>query len=266
MMMNAETLQAWYQSPLGELVAEAEREAAGRLLNGCCPGFLVQVGAMGNGESLPVANAVRQWVVDHDDRVRPGVVAWHDDLPFRSGSVDTVVVVHQLEFEPDPHRLLREVERILSPEGHVLILAFNPLSLWGLGRVAGPLRGGQPPWCGHYYTGKRLRDWCRVLGLEHRQHERLFFRPPVQRIGIQQRLQRLERLGRRFWPIFGGVHAELSRKRVARPVNMGAAVRRQSAPVMGSPAAAQARRGHVQAKVIRADEKSRNLQRRRMSR
>lgn len=265
-MMNVETLQAWFQSPLGELVAEAEREAAGRLLTNCRPGFLVQIGAMGDAEPLPIANAVRQWVVDHDASVEPCVVAWHDDLPFRSGSVDTVVVVHQLEFEHDPHALLREVERILSPEGHLLILAFNPLSLWGLGRMAGPLRGGHPPWCGHYYTGIRLRDWCRVLGLEHRHHERLFFRPPLQQTGIQQRLQRLERIGRRFWPLFGGVHAELSRKRVARPVSMGSVLRSQSRPAMGAPAAAQARRGHVYAKVTRTDEKSRNLQRRRLSR
>lgn len=265
--MDSAALQAWFRTPLGQLVAAAEREAVQALLAECRPGFVVQLGAMGDSEPAPVAGAVKRWLVDCDDSVSPGVKAWHDDLPFVSGTVDTLVLVHRLEFEDDPHRVLREAERVLAPEGHLLVLAFNPLSLWGLGRIAGPLRGGTPPWCGQYYTGLRLRDWCRLLGLEHRQHQRLFFRPPVQRGGVQKRLEVMERLGQRCWPVFGGVYAQLSRKRVARAIPMGALVRRREALVAGEPAAAQASRcACLIEHGTRANENDRDLQRRRLSR
>ncbi|WP_290648398.1 methyltransferase domain-containing protein [Aquisalimonas sp.] len=259
-MMGEDSLQDWFRTPLGELVAAAEREAVGRMLADCRPGFLVQLGAMGDSTALPVAGAVRQWIVDRDDSVRPCVRAWQDDLPFRSRSVDTLVMVHQLEFEHEPHALLREAERVLAPEGHMLLLAFNPMSLWGLGRVVGPLWGGAPPWCGHYYTGLRLRDWCRVLGLEHRQHERVFFRPPLQRPGIQQRLQALERMGRRFWPALGGVNAQLYRKRVCRAIPMGAVLQRKRTLAADAPAAAHARRRTAFKRMNATRENRRDLQ------
>ncbi len=68
---------------------------------------------------------------------------WCDllDLPFEAQSVDLLVMPHTLEFARDPHRLLREAERVLVPEGQLIILGFNSLSLWGarqsLGKVAG---------------------------------------------------------------------------------------------------------------------------------
>ena len=68
---------------------------------------------------------------------------WCDllDLPFEAQSVDLLVMPHTLEFTSDPHRLLREAERVLMPEGRLIILGFNSLSLWGarqsLGKVAG---------------------------------------------------------------------------------------------------------------------------------
>ncbi len=141
--------------------------------------------------------------------------------------MDTLVLVHCLEFGTDPHALLREAVRVLAPEGHLLILAFNPMSLWGIGRMVAPLAGLGRPWAGHYYTALRLRDWCRLLGLEHREQRRLFFRPPIPHPGLQQRLAGLERVGSALWPMLGGVNLCVSRKRVPRAIPMGALLRRQ---------------------------------------
>ena len=62
-----------------------------------------------------------------------------EELPFASQSLDLVVLPHVLEFAAEPHQVLREVERVLIPEGQVIICGFNPASLWGmrqgLGRV-----------------------------------------------------------------------------------------------------------------------------------
>ncbi len=50
-------------------------------------------------------------------------------------SIDLVFLPHTLEFSADPHQVLRETERVLIPEGRVIILGFNPLSSLGLWRL-----------------------------------------------------------------------------------------------------------------------------------
>ena len=59
-----------------------------------------------------------------------------DALPFDSQSLDLVVLPHALELARDPHLTLREVERVLMPEGRVVIIGFNPASLWGMRQQA----------------------------------------------------------------------------------------------------------------------------------
>ena len=64
-------------------------------------------------------------------------------LPFPNASLDLVVLPHTLELSVDPHMALREVERVLVPEGRVVIAGLNPLSLWGLRQRLG--RSGRRP-------------------------------------------------------------------------------------------------------------------------
>ena len=65
-----------------------------------------------------------------------------DALPFPQHSVDLVVLPHSLELARDPHQTLREVERVLVPEGRVVIAGFNPASLWGMRQRAGRIKRG----------------------------------------------------------------------------------------------------------------------------
>jgi SAM-dependent methyltransferase len=75
-------------------------------------------------------------------RRRPGsrCTATSTRCPFESASLDLVVLPHSLELARDPHLTLREVERVLVPEGRVLILGFNPASLWGTRQRLGRMR------------------------------------------------------------------------------------------------------------------------------
>jgi SAM-dependent methyltransferase len=140
-------------------------------------------------------------------------------LPLQAGSVDVVALPHVLEFALSPHAVLREVERVLIPEGHLVIFAFNPWSSFGLWRLASAWRG-QLPWRGRFVGLPRLRDWLTLLGLEVERVEWLSFRPPLRRARLFGRLEFLERLGQHFWPVFGNVFCVLARKRVLalRPI------------------------------------------------
>ncbi len=55
-----------------------------------------------------------------------------ENIPLASDSIDVVVLPHVFEYSNNPHRLLRELDRILIDDGHLVILGINRFSLWGL--------------------------------------------------------------------------------------------------------------------------------------
>jgi SAM-dependent methyltransferase len=146
-----------------------------------------------------------------------------DALPFPNSSIDLVVLPHALELARDPHHTLREVERVLVPEGRVVIAGFNPASLWGLRQRAGVLRrslGQTPeqslylPRAGEFIGYWRLRDWLRLLGFEVEAGRFGCWRPPVQTEKWLERFAWMDRLGDRWWPVLGAVYFVVAVKRV----------------------------------------------------
>lgn len=134
-------------------------------------------------------------------------------LPFATHSIDLVLLPHVLEFDSHPHQILREVERILVPEGSVIVVGFNPFSLWGMRRALAR-RSDVPPWQGRYLSVARLRDWFALLGFETRSGVFGCFAPPVTQDNWLQRWGFIERLGARWWPFAGAVYAVQAIKRV----------------------------------------------------
>ena len=141
-------------------------------------------------------------------------------LPFPESSLDMVLLPHTLELGADPHATLREVQRVLVPEGRVVISGFNPVSLWGLGRrhYRSPHAGSaQPP----YLPGTRefigywrLRDWLRLLNFEVESASFGCYRPAF---GSQKWLDRfhwMDAAGERWWSIFGAAYFLGAVKRV----------------------------------------------------
>ena len=126
------------------------------------------------------------------------------ELPFAANSIDLAVLPHVLEFHDNPHQILREVERILIPEGQVVIVGFNPLSLWGLKRRFD--RSGEFPWNGSYLSLNRLKDWLKLLGFEVDRGSFGCYLPPVDQQKWLNRWYFMERAGRRWWNISGAVY------------------------------------------------------------
>ena len=93
----------------------------------------------------------------------------HDfaELPFATQSLDLVVLPHVLEFAQEPHQILREVERVLIPEGQIIVTGFNPASLWGARQAATRLVS-RPflPQSGELISVPRLKDWLKLLNME----------------------------------------------------------------------------------------------------
>jgi SAM-dependent methyltransferase len=137
------------------------------------------------------------------------------ELPFASQSLDLVVLPHTLEFAADPHTTLREVERVLVPEGRVVICGFNNWSLWGLRQVASR-RLGAPylPTAGDFIGYKRIKDWLRLLGLEFVQGSFGCYRPPCRGESWLDRWAFMDKAGARWWPVLGAAYFIVAVKRV----------------------------------------------------
>ncbi|WP_087733589.1 class I SAM-dependent methyltransferase [Paraburkholderia piptadeniae] len=142
---------------------------------------------------------------------------WCDllDLPFEAQSVDLIVMPHTLEFTRDPHRLLREAERVLMPEGQLIILGFNSLSLWGARQSVGKVTG-RPfvPAAHDLIAFTRLKDWIKLLGFDLDRGRFGCYRPPLVSEKWLSRYQFMEAAGDRWWPIFGAVYMVTAIKRV----------------------------------------------------
>ncbi|MES1982031.1 MAG: class I SAM-dependent methyltransferase [Pseudomonadota bacterium] len=135
-----------------------------------------------------------------------------DELPFDCGSIDLVVMPHVLEFNEFPHQTLREVERILRPEGTIIISGFNPRSLWGMRRALGSQMGY--PWRGNFISLPRMKDWFALLGFEVVIEHFACYAPPLTNSVWLNRLQSLEPAGDRWWAMWGGVYFLQAIKRV----------------------------------------------------
>lgn len=134
-----------------------------------------------------------------------------DALPFASHSIDLAVLPHVLEFHNDPHGILREIERMLIPEGQIIITGFNPLSLWGLNNRI--VRTGEFPWNGSYLSIQRLKDWLKLLDFEVDRITFGCYAPPFTQQKWLQRSHLIETAGQRWWRFSGGVYMMRAIKR-----------------------------------------------------
>jgi len=144
------------------------------------------------------------------------VITRFEELPFATQSIDLVVMPHVLEFAQEPHQVLREVDRVLVPEGQVVITGFNPASLWGLRQTLARTGAVNPylPRGSQFISLPRIKDWLKLLSFETNRGRFGCYAPWA---GSERWLARwsfLEKAGDRWWPVFGSVYMLTAVKRV----------------------------------------------------
>ncbi len=146
-------------------------------------------------------------------------------LPFPPASLDLLVLPHTLELSADPHQVLREAERVLMPEGRLVISGLNPTSLWGLRQTRGRFLSGVGlgstragslylPEAGDFIGTRRLRDWLKLMSFDVESERYGCYRPAVRSEKWLARWSWMDRMGARWWPIFGAVYFLVAVKRV----------------------------------------------------
>ena len=162
-------LSDWFEGPLGTRVLREEAALATLALDTVFGFELLQVGAWGPARHLLTGARTQHTTLLAPER-NPGVTlcAPLDSLPFRSDSIDAILLPHTLELVEDPYAVLREAERVLTGEGCLMICGFNPFSGWGARRVFGRYIGRPafPPQTQRMLSERRLRDWVALLGFD----------------------------------------------------------------------------------------------------
>ena len=195
-------LSQWFDTPRGRYVRAWEQAQFDSAVDDVFGFNAVQVG-------LPQFDFLRENRIAFKTRagLEPGgsLIAEPLQLPLASQSIDLLALPHVLEFSAQPHQMLREAERVLMPEGSIVISGFNPLSLWGLKRALGRC-GSEYPWCGKFIGLLRLKDWLALLGFELTGGRFGCYVPPFAQARWLERFAVMERGGDRWWPIAGGVY------------------------------------------------------------
>lgn len=147
--------------------------------------------------------------------LEPGAAVTADalQLPLGAQSIDLLVLPHVLEFHNHPDQVLREAERVLRPEGQLVISGFNTLSLWRLRQLFAPRAAGAP-WDARFVGLLKLREWLRLLGFELNGGKFGCYAPPFASADWLARAAFLEQAGGRWWPHLGGVYVVRAVKRV----------------------------------------------------
>lgn len=208
MRVDVLALQRFYTSPLGEAV----QRAASRRLAALWPhangvdvlglGYAspylggLHKGARRTVAMMPAEQGAEPWA-GGNGRV---LTTLADDarLPFMDAVFDRVLLVHALEECNVAHAMLREVWRVMAPEGRLVVIAANRWSLWAQSGAT-PFGHGRP------YSRTQLAALLADSMFEPVVSARALYAPPLTWTPVVRAAEAFERVGELIWPAQGGL-------------------------------------------------------------
>lgn len=218
--------ERWYETLPGQASLEAMNRICAQEMSEIFGYYAIQMGALSGRYNLLENSRIATdfCLVDKSLRERLGlantiqdsnklIISSNEQLPIETDNIDLVVATHVLEFSREPHQVLREIDRILVPEGHCILIGFNPFSLlrWGRFLKPGAYKKSIPYKMRPIY---RVRDWFSLLGYEVLDVHYFGFRPDVRNQNLFARLQWLENLAEKAWPVLGNLYMLHVKKQV----------------------------------------------------
>jgi SAM-dependent methyltransferase len=177
---------------------------------------LLKVGALSQEictVNSPIKHQISCCETRYKNTEKVSIVGELDDLPILEHSVDVCLLSHILEFSLDPHHVIREANRVLIPNGYLIITGFNPLSLAGLNRII-PHRRKQHPWSEHFFSPMRVKDWLHLMGFEILSDERAIHSNLVGKMSDNFAARYWRKLAINYFTSFGSIYVIIAKKRV----------------------------------------------------
>lgn len=245
MHIDVGELQSFYDTPLGQIARRFIRQR----LREVWPSVRGQ-SVLGLGYATPYLRPFQS----EADRVialmpaQQGVTAWpalpsnlaalgdESALPFPDASIDRVIVAHILETSESLRPLLRQIWRVLTPAGRIVVIAANRTSLWAQFEAT-PFGHGRP------FSRLQLQRLLTDAMFTPTASATCLHMPPIGVGYVVRSGVRWERLGRKIWPQLAGVHlTEATKEMMALAPDAGARRRVSAKPVLAQKGLATARR------------------------
>ncbi len=209
-------MRRWYSSNIGQQVLKTEQMLLDDALSRLFGYELLQIECLTSRNLLQCSKVTHHTLISADTNYPAKyshIYASYDALPIKADSIDVVLLHHTLELTPSPEQILRETDRVLIPEGHVVICGFNPYSLLGLWQIFTKHKT-RSPWNGHFHGISNTRLSLNRIGFDITEQHNYCFRPPVHQQKIMKNLEILESTGARWYPQCGGAYMLIAKKRV----------------------------------------------------
>lgn len=165
-MTEKHLLATWYRSHAAHAIYAAEMQQLATLLPNYFGYYLVQLNGPTDAKWLhpsPIKHTMRV-----DESPHNGIVGFSSavssdfaSLPFAENSIDVFLLPHTLECCAFPFEVLKETVQALMPEGYLIIVGFNPLSLWGIQQL---LTGNTSDKFIKIWSIGHIRRWLTTLG------------------------------------------------------------------------------------------------------
>jgi SAM-dependent methyltransferase len=237
---TAQTWRQWLSSPAGNYLLNWEQKLLDELVADIFGYHALQLG-MPELKALRTNRMPHQWLALSEDvpteqadtEIDFNFAAHSFALPFKADSLDLLVMPHSLELGLDAHASLREAERVLMPEGHLVLSGLNPASLWGWRHQRAQFynrwgyEGLSAPPCDELIGYWRLRDWLKLLGFEVKLAQFGCWRPALDKPHWFQRWAWMDKLGANWWPILGAAYVIVAVKKVQGSRILGATWKRR---------------------------------------
>ena len=233
MPLDSTELEAFYESRMGQvarrLISRRLREqwpdiSGQRLLGfGYATPYLRSFSEAERALAvMPEAQGAVPWGAE--GRVQTALVNEHS-LPFPDAAFDCLLIVHGLEAVESLRPTLRELWRVLTSEGRLIVVAHHRASLWAQLETS-PFGHGQP------YTRGQLERLLVQSLFQPEAWDSALFMPPFGRSRSIRTGNAWERVGHRLWPRLAGVHIVLASKSLYLPAPVQGTRRRVLSPAL----------------------------------
>ncbi len=168
-------LSQWFSSAAGERTALLEQQLLAQMLRRCwgenlCYMTLMKYGLDLSGHSA-IRHAVRLYSPDleslaHQTTDDASVILELEDWPLSDASCYSILLQHTLDIAEHPQQVVREVARVLAPGGLLIVLGFNPWSLWRGQQQLQKFLMKKTACIGQWIGAYRLTDWLHLLNFD----------------------------------------------------------------------------------------------------
>jgi len=167
--MKRQFLFSFYETPQGKMLQTLEEKYLRRSITVGCKQTILQIGALAWEDRFIDCSLYQKFSIldvngeGYSQATKICGKAYL--LPIQSETVDLVLLPHLLEFDEHRFQTMREIERVLKPEGEVIIINFNPINVWVRLQFLWNKKMSNT-WQGHFINRSRVADWLKLLNFE----------------------------------------------------------------------------------------------------